>query len=195
MKKIAVIALVLISWAGGIFANEKISRILERYTSSPVEIDFEQRTYWAVRERENRVKGKIILAPGNKFNISVGRMNYVCDGETYWEFNNRQRQVVVRQVSEGVSSSLPTELLKLLQGADFSEKSEGFAVWQDEYSLRYGFERVEIHYGNSLISRIVITDTDKNITTYIFERAVFLPSVDESIFNFVIPSGAQVHER
>jgi len=194
-KKIIFIAIFVVFSAANLCASQRITQILERFTNSPVEIDFEQSTYWAVRERDSRVRGKIILAPGNRFNISVGRMTYICNGETFWEHNSRQRQVIVRRIDEGLSKSLPTEMLRILSGASFVEKSADFAVWQDDYSRRNGFERVEVHLENSQISRIIITDIDHNITTYTFRRVVFLPSVDESLFNFVIPSGVQVHER
>jgi len=178
-----------------ICANEKISQILGKYTNSPVEIDFELKTYWEVREKETKVKGKIVLAPENKFNISMGKMNYVSDGKTFWEYNSRQKQVKIEKIKNGLSTSIPTELLKLLKNAEFIEKSSGFAIWQDNNSRKNGFEKVEIHHNNSLVSKIIITDTDKNITTYTFEKVVFLPKVDENLFNFIIPSGAQVYEN
>lgn len=190
-----ILIILFISITASFAANENISQILEKYTNSPVEIDFEQKTYWEVREKESKIKGKIILTPENKFNISVGKMNYISDGKTFWEYNNRQKQVSVKNIESGLPANIPTELLKLLKNADFVERSSGYSVWQDKKTLENGFEKVEIYYNNSLISKIIITDTDKNITTYTFEKVIFSPKIDENIFNFVIPSGAQVYEN
>lgn len=194
MKNITVIEIIILFITVSFGANQNFSQIFEKYTNSPVEIDFEQKTYWAVREKETKVKGKIIIAPQNKFNISAGKMNYISNGETFWEYNNRQKQVSIKKITAGISKNIPTELLNLLKSAEFIDKTDKNAVWQDEKTRENGFEKVEITHQNSLISDIVITDTDNNITTYIFEKVVFLPTIDDALFNFVIPSGVQVYE-
>jgi outer membrane lipoprotein-sorting protein len=195
IKNIAIIAIIITSITLSFGANKKFSQIFEKYTDTPVEIDFEQKTYWAVREKETKIKGKIIIAPENKFNISAGKMNYISNGETFWEYNNRQKQVSIKKITAGISKNIPTELLNLLKSAEFVEKTAQSAVWQDENTRENGFEKVEITHENSLISNIIITDTDKNITTYTFEKVVFLKTVDNGLFNFVIPDGAQVYDE
>jgi outer membrane lipoprotein-sorting protein len=135
--------------------------------NTPVEIDFEQRTYWYVRERESRVRGKIILGTNNRFNVSTSRLNFVSDGETLWEYNSRQRQVRIQRNAPQIFDFLR---------ADLSD------------------ENVEITMNGDLVSRIVIVDKDNNVTTYTFNSTRFLDKVDDSLFHFVIPQGAQVHE-
>jgi outer membrane lipoprotein-sorting protein len=169
---------------------------LEKYTNSPIEIDFEQKTYWNVREKETKVKGKIILGLDNKFNISIGKMNYICNGNTFWEYNNRQKQVNVQKVLPELSNAIPSQLLKLLKNVNVIEnKTTNSVVWQDKESLKNGYEKVEVFLANSQISKIIINDIDKNITTYIFEKTVFLGEISDDLFNFVIPEGAQVYEN
>jgi outer membrane lipoprotein-sorting protein len=161
-----------------------------------MEIDFEQKTYWAVREKETKVKGKIILGGGNKFNISVGKMNYISDGNTFWEYNSRQKQVKVQKITPQLSKSIPLELLKLLKTADFVEnKLAKSFVWQDVKSRENGYEKVELFLENLQISKVITYDIDKNITTYVFEKTTFLGKVSENLFNFVIPEGTQVYEN
>jgi len=195
MKKTTLIMVMAVC---AIFANAQFLAVLDKYTRQPVQIDFEQRTYWHVRERESRVRGKIILGEGNKFNISTGRMTYISNGETFWEYNNRQRQVTVQKITPSLSKSIPTELLKLLRSADFTESASragNSVIWQDEHSRENGFDRVEVFYTDSQITRIITNDIDSNITTFTFDKVVFLPEVSDDVFNFVIPQGAQVHER
>ena len=195
MKKTTLIMVMAVC---AIFANAQFLAVLDKYTRQPVQIDFEQRTYWHVRERESRVRGKIILGEGNKFNISTGRMTYISNGETFWEYNNRQRQVTVQKITPSLSKSIPTELLKLLRSADFTESTSragNSVIWQDEHSRENGFDRVEVFYTDSQITRIITNDIDSNITTFTFDKVVFLPEVSDDVFNFVIPQGAQVHER
>jgi outer membrane lipoprotein-sorting protein len=176
-------------------AQSEFMTILDKYTNSPVEIDFEQKTYWNVREKETKVKGKIILGQNNNFNISVGKMNYISNSDTFWEYNSRQKQVIIRKISPQLSKSIPTELLKLIKSANFVEnKSAKSVVWQDSQSLENGYEKVEAFFANQQISKIIINDTEKNITTYIFEKTVFLSNVSPDTFNFVIPEGTQIHE-
>ena len=193
MKKTMVI---LVTAVFVVFAQSDISAILDKYLNSLVEIDFEQRTYWHVRERETRVKGKIILGTNDKFNISVGKWNYVSNGTTFWEYNNRQKQVNVQKIMPELSRNIPTQLLKLLKDAKFVQnKATNSVIWQDNESLKNGYEKVEVFFTNSQITRIIINDTDKNITTYTFEKVTFLNEVSDDIFNFIIPQGAQIHEN
>lgn len=166
MKKI-IISILILFLSANIFANEEIKKILGKYTNSNVEIDFELKTYWEIREKETKVKGKIVLAPENRFNISMGKMNFVSDGKTLWEYNSRQKQVKIQKNAPNVFDFLNADL-----------NSEG----------------VEVKLSGDDVEKITITDKDNNITTYTFEKVVFLPKVDENLFNFVIPSGAQVYE-
>jgi len=193
MKKVVLIATFIVSCA---FADANLSAILQKYTNSPVEIDFEQKTYWAVREKETKVKGKILIGQDGKFNISVGKMNFISDGKTYWEYNSRQKQVKVQKVAGSLSKPFaPIELLNLLKTADFIEnKTDKSFVWQDEKSLENGYKKVAVFLANSQISKVITTDADKNITTYLFEKTTFPAQISESLFNFVIPEGTQVYE-
>jgi outer membrane lipoprotein-sorting protein len=177
-------------------ADSKLSEILKKYTNSPIQIDFEQKTYWNVREKETKVKGKIILGQGYDFNISVGKMNYICNGKTFWEYNNRQKQVKIQKIlPTDLSKTMPFELINLLKIADFIENKQTKSfVWQDAESFKNGYEKVEVFLENSQISKVIINDMDKNITTYIFEKTLFLDNVSQSLFNFVIPEGTQVYE-
>ncbi|MDR0304837.1 MAG: outer membrane lipoprotein carrier protein LolA [Chitinispirillales bacterium] len=193
MKKIVIIAAIIILNA---FADSDLSAVLEKYTNSPTEIDFERKTYWAVREKETKVKGKIIIGRNNKFNISVGKMSYVSNGDAFWEYNSRQKQVKVQKVTPQLSEFAPLELMNLLKTADFIEnKPTKSFVWQNSKSLENGYEKVEIFLTNSQISKITVNDIDKNITTYIFEKTTFPTEISESLFNFVIPEGTQVYEN
>jgi len=194
MKKIKLIAVMLILTVSGAFAQANFLTVLDRYLNSPVEIDFEQRTFWHVRERESRNRGSIILGTRDRFNISSGRMQFVSDGVTYWEFNNRQRQVVVRRITPNLPLTIPTQILRLLRDANLTQNTPQSVVWQDDNSLRHGFERVEVFYENGLITRIILNDVDSNVNTYTFSRTSFLREIDDSVFVFEIPRGTQVHE-
>ena len=192
MKRVILITAFIVSC---VFADANLSAVLQKYTNSPVEIDFEQKTYWAVREKETKVKGKILIGQGGKFNISVGKMSFISDGKTYWEYNSRQKQVRVQKVAGQSSKSAPLELLNLLKTADFTEnKADKSFVWQDAKSLENGYEKVVVFLTNSQISKVITADTDKNLTTYIFEKTAFPAQISESSFNFVIPEGTQVYE-
>lgn len=193
MKKIIIFAAFIVSFAD---ADANLQAVLQKYTNSAVEIDFEQKTYWAVREKETKVKGKILIGQGNKFNVSVGKMNFISDGKTYWEYNSRQKQVKVQNAAGQSSKSAPLELLNLLITADFTEnKTAKSFVWRDNKSLENGFESVEVFLSGSQISKVITTDTDKNITTYVFEKTAFPSEIPESSFKFVIPEGTQVYEN
>jgi len=192
MKKVILIAALVVSCA---FADANLSAVLQKYTNSPVEIYFEQKTYWAVREKETKIKGKILIGQGGKFNISVGKMNFISDGKTYWEYNSRQKQVKVQKIAGDASKLASVELLDLLKTADFIEnKSDNSFVWQDAKSLKNGYEKVTLFLTDSQISKVIAADSDKNVTTYVFEKTAFPAQIPESSFKFVIPEGTQVYE-
>ena len=152
MKKSAIILTVLMSVS--IFAG--------------IEIDFEQRTFWHVRERETVVKGKIILGDGNKFNIRIGKFNYISNGDTLWEYNSRQKQVRIQKLTPELSKTVPKEILELLEDDNFLK--------------------------NPNKKTVTLKDTDGNIVTYTIEKAVVLNNASDSMFNFIIPQGAQVYD-
>jgi outer membrane lipoprotein-sorting protein len=192
MKKIALIIIFMFCVA---FAQADFLAVLDRYLNSPVEIEFEQRTFWHVRERESRNRGNIILGTNDRFNITSGRMQFVSDGKTYWEYNNRQKQVTIRKITPNLPLTIPTQILRLLRNAKLTQGSAAQSVlWQDDDTRKNGFERVEVFYDGNLITRIILTDSEQNINTYTFNRTSFLTEVPDNTFVFEIPRGAQVHE-
>jgi len=192
MKKIT---LIIVFMFCVVFAQKDFLTILDRYLNSPVEIEFEQRTFWQVRERESRNRGNIILGTNDRFNISSGRMQFVSNGKTYWEYNNRQKQVIVRKITPNLPLTIPTQILRLLRNAELTQGSVAKSVlWEDDDTRKNGFERVEVFYDGNLITRIILTDGEQNINTYTFNRTNFLTEIPDSVFVFEIPRGAQIHE-
>ena len=162
---------------------------------------FDLSIYWSVREREEKKSGELLIAPGDKFKVSLGREIYVCDGKTYWLYSEKNSQVVIHNFSDIDASTLPSRFLSsFLSGRVFTQKrSEGGTaelVWSGGAGSAaddgYTAITAVVEEKSGTIKTLKLTDENGNVHTYTFKKTAFDKPPKSDVFRFSAPKGVEV---
>jgi len=184
------------------FAQEPAVMALVRKNYSgntAINAQFDLTTYWSVREREEKRSGELLLAAGEKFRVSLGREVFVSDGKDYYQFSERNSQLIIRNLSDIDLSFHPSRMLSsFLTGRAFTEKGRKDGAvelaWSGNAEGAGGFTSIVafVEEKGGIITRLVLTDQDDNINTYVFKKTVFNKQPPKDAFRFSAPKGVEV---
>lgn len=162
---------------------------------------FDLNIYWSVRERDEKKSGELLVAPGNRFKVTLGREVFVSDGRTYWQYNERNKQVIVRNFSDIDPTTLPSQMLSsFLSNRKFMEKGRSGETVELEWKGGSG-ERFDDGYTSitavieetgGVIRTLALTDKNDNVHTYTFKRTAFDRPPKDDVFRFTAPRGVEV---
>ncbi|MCL2182633.1 MAG: outer membrane lipoprotein carrier protein LolA [Chitinispirillia bacterium] len=162
---------------------------------------FDLNIYWSVREKDEKKSGELLVAPGNKFKVTLGREVFVCDGQTYWQYNERNKQAAVRAFSEIDPGTLPSRMLSsFLTNRKFTEKSRASGTveieWRGSASGQFsdGYTAITavVEEKAGVIRELKMTDRHENVHTYTFRKTTFDKPPKDDIFRFTAPKGVEV---
>jgi outer membrane lipoprotein-sorting protein len=200
IKKYSVVLFFLLVAASTLSANTSLDSFLSKVTTTPVDIEFKLDIFWAVREKIENKKGRLLLAPQEQFDFLLGKSRWVSDGVTVWQHNIRTNQVFIRDILDMDISSFPSALFEKFKERVFSVDSEDGNLVKYSWS-RNGekalYEKVAIVISKTtgVATQLILEDEDGNISTYHFKKFEFLENIDESDFSFELPKGAEVIEN
>jgi outer membrane lipoprotein-sorting protein len=176
-----------------------LSLVRQNYNQeTPIEAKLTLTIYWSVREKEEKKQGRIILAPGDRFRVTVGNETFVSNGATLWTYNSKANQVVIRLLADVDLALHPSRLFTTYIGScPFREKgrTNGTALlsWKsDSSSAAYTSIRVWVQVKTGSITKCILTDRNKNLFTYTFTGTIFGKKIPQEAFEFVIPNNARV---
>jgi outer membrane lipoprotein-sorting protein len=164
----------------------------------PLSAGFTQTIYWSVREKEERKKGKIWLAPGDRFRVEAGGEVFVSDGETFRHFSPQTGQLVVRRLSDVDRSSLPSQIFeRYIASLPFRRVGGKRGVAAFEWKggpaeTPYREIRVEVREKDRRITRCVLTDRNGNTFTYGFSATVSGKRIADERFKLDAPENARI---
>jgi outer membrane lipoprotein-sorting protein len=164
---------------------------------------FDLSIYWNIREKEEKKSGELVVAPGNKFRVTLGKEAFVSDGKTFWQYSEKNSQVVARDFSDIDPSTIPSRfLLSFLSNRAFAEKGRDGATvelfWDGRGAARGG--NVEGGYTaitavveekTGIIKTLKLTDKNENIHTYTFKKTAFGKLPKDDVFQFKTPKGVE----
>lgn len=189
-------------WVFSVFAAEPAVMPLVRklYTvNSAMEAQFELKTYWSVREKEETKAGKLSIAPQNRFRVEVGNDLLVSDGQTYWQYSKKTAQVIIKNFSDLDLQMHPSQLLStFLTNYEYVEKSNSNGVnvlsWNADSENKGGYTAIEVSVESKTgeVKVLKLTDRNGNIQTYSFKKTVFGAKFSQKVFTFEVPQDAQV---
>jgi len=200
----AVATVIAAAVAAPILAREPdvLALVRRNYSGTQaVNATFDHSIYWSVREREEKRSGEMTIAPGDRFRVTIGRESFVSDGTTYWQYNERNSQVIVRNFSDIDPATLPSRLLTtVLMNRAFTEKSRSGGtvelVWdgngQDIGGDGYTAITAVIDIQSGIIKTLRLVDKNENIHTYTFKRTTFDRLPRNENFRFTVPRGVEV---
>lgn len=164
-------------------------------------LDFKLQLFYADSPDIVSQQGKLVVAEGDKFKLDLAGIKFYSDGESMWQHNIEQKQVLIKAVEDLSSSLHPSELLfKYLNCKALSVGEGEFAgqkLWVlklDPSKYKGQFTQMEVWLsqkdfspvrlftvdpsGNSSWYNIVNLKVMKNISVEDF-RYKALPGVDE----------------
>ncbi|MFP4164689.1 MAG: LolA family protein [Chitinispirillaceae bacterium] len=179
---------------------EVISLVRKNYSGkTTVTAQFDLTIYWAIRERESEKRGELFLAPGEKFRADLGKETFVSDGKSFWQYSERNSQVVVRNLSEIDLSMQPSHLLStFLTGRTFTQKSnkDGVVelVWKNDSVGADSYKSVTalVEEKTGIVKTLELVDKNENVNTYTFKNTVVGKPIADKVFRFKAPKGVEV---
>lgn len=191
--------------ASAITGSEIIEKVQEHLNKSKTfSAAFEKQFYWAALDKSRSREGQIQMRRPGHFRIALENGDaVVANGETVWSYAERNNQVVISayegelrtpwQIFAGYADDyvpIAVEEVKLngrscymlvLQAANEVPSNRQMKVWVDK--SKWWLLQVE-----------TIEDND-DITTYVLKGHKVNKKIDGSVFEFVIPQGAEILDR
>lgn len=155
---------------------------------------FDLSIYWNVREKEEKKSGELLIAPGNKFKVTLGKEAFISDGKTFWQYSEKNSQVVIRNFSDIDASTVPSKfLLSFLSNHAFTEKQRNGSIVELFWNGSGKSATIDNDYTsitaivdekNGVIKTLKLTDKNENIHTYTFKKTAFDKPPKEDVFQF-----------
>ena len=176
-----------------------LSLIRKNYSpESSLSTQFALTIFWNVRERQEKTKGNICLATGNRFRVQADGESWVSNGQTFWNYSPGSQQVVIKRLADVDQSSLPSQIFnRYLIEFHFRAKEDRDGIvelsWNnDTASGPYTSILLRTHGQTGLIDRCVMTDHNGNTFTYVFSGTQFGRNFSKETFEFAIPKSAHI---
>ena len=88
-------------------------------------LDFKVQVFYADSPDIASQNGKLLVAEGDRFVLDMAGIKFYSDGESLWQHNVEQKQVLIKSVEDLSSSLHPSELLFKYLNCKAKEISEG----------------------------------------------------------------------
>ncbi len=192
--------LVMQSYSVNAKNSEIISSLKKKYdVKSTIELSFDMDIFWSVREKHEKKAGHLQLAPDDKFRLKLGSTEWISNGHTYWQFNTKTKQVIIKDLLDVDLSMHPSQMIKAYLSRSYtvtsqSEKEATLVCAIDEDKKRKSFKSITliVDLKKLVIKEMVVVDTDDNKSTYTFKKTKFNQTVPNELFTFKTPKGVEV---
>ncbi len=198
IKKLVTVAAVFMAVSLSRAENTDVMDLVRsNYTPhSNIELQFEHTIYWSVRERQEKKKGALLLAPGEKFRFTLGKDAVVSDGVTYWQYSDMNDQLIIYNLAEIDLSYHPSNLFAnyLIERSFASAGAqEGMVVMESTApDDRYSSIQIKVEESTGIIKQLTIVDKNENINTYTFTKTVLGKSFAPTDFIFTAPENIDI---
>lgn len=117
MKKIKYLSLLLLvclaaSGAWAVTAQEALAKSQSWFKSGKAwSLDFKLQVFYAESPDVASQRGSLLVADKDRFKLDIAGIKFYSDGESLWQYNVEQKQVLIKAVEDLSSSLHPSELL------------------------------------------------------------------------------------
>ncbi|MCQ2055145.1 MAG: outer membrane lipoprotein carrier protein LolA [Fibrobacter sp.] len=104
----------LVAWSSSfaLTAQEALSKSQNWFKSGKAwDLTFKLQVFYAESPDIASQQGSLLVAEGDRFKLDVAGMKFYSDGESLWQYNEEQKQVLIKAVEDLSSSLHPSELL------------------------------------------------------------------------------------
>jgi outer membrane lipoprotein-sorting protein len=172
--------------------------VREKYgAAKTIQASFVQRTWWAVREKEETKTGTLQTGEGDKFRVELGGVLWVCDGAAVWQYSKASAQVIIRPLSAIDRSAHPSQLLlTYVNATGWRQTGDSAGVVTVEAapdSTRHrGPVRMRIDTRTASILAVITQDDNGNRNTYTFTSIRLNAPAPKGSFAFAVPKNANI---
>jgi outer membrane lipoprotein carrier protein len=138
-------------------------------------LDFRVQVFYADSPDINTGSGKLLVADGDRFKLDMMGIRFYSDGESLWQWNVDQNQVLIKAVEDLSSALHPSELLFKYLNCKAIALSEGefnkqklWVLKLDPSKYKGQFTEMEVWLSKKDFSpvRLQTVDPEKNISWY-----------------------------
>jgi len=183
---------------------KKVIRNFEKKLNSAktVRVDFQETYIWELTGEEQSLRGELLLEGENRFRVTTEDQVIVSDGETLWTYSKPSHRVLVDRLATSDDALLPRRVLfRYTQDYHVRMGGEEEILGRPCYVLIFTAEtgdvfvpqvRVWIDKKEWIPRKVEQTDLNENRTIYLLYEVRLNVPLDEKIFRFTIPDGAEV---
>ena len=186
-------------------ASDIVKQVEDKYSSvQSIQADFEQKTKSSFAPSEISVKGQVVLKRKRKmrwqFDAPDSRL-FWSDGSKAYMWNPSQKQYfVLDDVSNGATqildnlSSIEQYFEVQIPASDGNEALQLQLTPKADSQLAASVKSLEVELKKTelMLSSVVVHDHMGSVTTISFENVELNPSIDDTIFTFEPPEGAEI---
>ena len=122
----AILFVFAVSSAFAVTASEAMDKSKAWFKSGKAwSLDFRVQVFYADSPDIASQNGKLLVADGDRFVLDMAGIKFYSDGESLWQHNVEQRQVLIKAVEDLSSSLHPSELLFKYLNCKAKEIAEG----------------------------------------------------------------------
>lgn len=156
-------------------------------------LEFQVQMFYAESPDIVSQKGSLLVADGNRFRLNVAGIEFVSDGESLWQYNPEQNQVLIKAVEDLSSAFHPSEMLfkylsckaKELKEAEFN-KQKLWVLKLDASKYAGQFDQMEVWLSKKDFSpvRLFTVDPSGNSSWYNILNLKVVKKVSPDDFKF-----------
>lgn len=201
-KTVVTFNLITLILLTSLFAQENavITALKKKYNEkTSLELTFDLDIFWKVREKHEKKSGSLCIKPGDKFRLTIGSTEWISDGHTFWQYNEKSSQVIIKNLLDIDLSMHPSQIIKTYLGYSYKVKSsdekQAVLTWlnpEPQQKKSYKEITLWVNKKKNTIEKVTAIDKNGNESTYTFKKTktdVQFPSI---LFEFEIPKGVDV---
>jgi outer membrane lipoprotein carrier protein len=165
-----------------------------------LQTQFSLEIFWKVREKIEKKSGMLYCAPGDKFRLALDKTTWVSDGRTYWQYNEKSNQAVIKQLldidlSMHPSQIIATYLFEYAYRIKEESGNEAVVLWTAPEDDNKAFAKsvtLWIDKKKLVLKKLHIVDASGNESTYTFKKTKTNAKIPPGTFTLKIPEGVSV---
>lgn len=122
-------------WA--LSASEAMAKSQSWFKSAKAwDLEFKLQVIYADNPEIVSQQGSLVVADGDRFKLDIAGIKFYSDGESLWQYNVDQKQVLIKAVEDLSSSLHPSELLFKYLNCKATELGEGVFAGKNLWVLK-----------------------------------------------------------
>lgn len=142
-------------------------------------------------------KGYLIADKSNKFKLALPDRLLVCDGKSVWNYDFKQKQVVISDLGKTQSASLQTIFFNITENYKPTNLQTAISTKNKSYkiltltSINNTHEIIELNYDDKYNILSIKFNIGKNSGHFQLSKIRFNPKTNKNTFEFKTPNNVE----